>query len=330
MELREAIRRNILYPAQKIVLGTNRVLNNYQEVVWLIGDGRSGTTWVSDLINNDGRYREMFEPFHPELIADMDFLIPHHYARTKSSDKHLEEVAFQVFTGRFTDYRVDFHAVNRSLSYKGLLIKDIFANLFSYWVSQRFPNLKIVLLIRNPFAVALSKRKHKTWFWATNPLDLLKQDSLYQDYLHPFEEIIRETSRKESFILNQILIWSIIHYVPLHQFSRENIHVSFYEDLLMDPNQEVSEILAFINKNKMSGTHTNIAQESIHTPSRFSKEFNASSKISHISSWENQLSREEIDAGMRILEHFGLGDLYDKHSMPNRDSLNKIMTPGSS
>ena len=32
--------------------------------VFLLGDGRSGTTWFSELVNFEGNYWEVFEPFH--------------------------------------------------------------------------------------------------------------------------------------------------------------------------------------------------------------------------------------------------------------------------
>ena len=55
------------------VMAANYYLGSYQDAIWLVGEARSGTTWVSDLINWDKRYREMFEPFHPTFSEKFRF-----------------------------------------------------------------------------------------------------------------------------------------------------------------------------------------------------------------------------------------------------------------
>ena len=307
---------------RKWALIANYWLNNYEEVIWLIGDGRSGTTWVSDLINYDKRYREMFEPFHPRLIKGMNFLSPHQYIRPYDSNKQLEIIASSVFSGKFRNPRVD--KGNRSFLYKGLLIKDIFANLFSYWASFRFPKVKIILLIRNPFSVALSKYKSKNWFWVTEPLDLLEQYSLYEDYLHPFEDIIRRTSREGNFVSCQILIWSIINYVPLRQFKQGQLKIIFYEEAFLKPLCEVSKIFRFVRPG-IENHHINLDRKSVNCLSHTAgPESNLLKGTSPITSWKNELTYQQIDAGLKILQCFGFAELYDDNSMPQWNVLSNI------
>jgi len=305
--------------ARNAVLHANRWLNNYDDVIWLIGDGRSGTTWVSDLINHDKKYREMFEPFHPKLVDGMGFLLPHQYVRAHETSIQLEKAASDVFSGKLTHKRVD--SVNRSLVYKGLLIKDIFANLFSYWASVHFPKLKIILLIRNPFSVALSKYITKNWFWVTDPMVLLNQADLYEDYLYQFEEIIRKTSSKNDYILNQVLIWSIINYVPLRQFKPGQIHIVFYEQIYADPSREISRLFRSDSPNNQ----LIIDEQIVRRPSRVAgEESNILRGISPVSSWKNVLTVQQIDAGFKILEEFGFEKVYGVSPMPNRQALYEI------
>jgi len=322
MKIGKAIKSKVIPPVRDFSLIANYWLNNYREVIWLIGDGRSGTTWVSDLINHDKSYREMFEPFHPRLVNGMNFLLPHQYIRPGDSNKQLEKIASDVFSGKFRNPRVD--SDNRPLFYKGLLIKDIFANLFSYWASLHFAKVKIILLIRNPFSVALSKYKLKNWFWATEPLDLLKQYPLYEDYLHPFEDLIRRTSREGNYVSCQILIWSIINYVPLRQFKQGQIQVIFYEEVFVKPSQEVSKIFRFVrptNENHFMA----LGRESVNRLSRVAgPHSNVTRGTSPITSWKNELTSHQIDAGLNILQCFGFADLYDDNSMPKWHVLNNI------
>ena len=37
--------------------------------VLLAGSGRSGTTWMSRIINHGNPYRDIFEPFHPQHVG---------------------------------------------------------------------------------------------------------------------------------------------------------------------------------------------------------------------------------------------------------------------
>src|SRR5688572_637852 len=67
-----------LMPAAKFrikraILAANYRLGNYRERLWLIGDGRSGTTWAANLLNHRGRYRQLFEPFHPQMVSAASF-----------------------------------------------------------------------------------------------------------------------------------------------------------------------------------------------------------------------------------------------------------------
>ncbi len=308
--------------SRKVVLNANYVFNNYNEVVWLIGDGRSGTTWVSDLINHDMRYRELFEPFHPKLVEQMDCIVPHQYLRLHDSNETLRALASDIFCGKFIHPRVD--ATNQSFLYKGLLVKDIFANLFSYWAVSQFPDVKPVLLIRNPFSVALSKYKKRSWFWATEPLELLKQSDLYEDYLSPFEDVIKRVSSEKNYILNQILIWSIINYVPLRQFSPGSIHICFYENIYKEPNQEISKILRFV-RGAEERSELELPKEVIDRASRvIGTESNLLSKTSPVTGWRNELTPKQIDEGLEILKHFGFENLYDGNSMPNMEVLRNI------
>jgi len=171
----------------------------------------------------------MFEPFHPQMVSQASFLRPHLYVRPNATDERLRTFAANVLSGRFSHRHVD--AANGAFSYRGLLIKDIFANLFAYWASLQFPGVKVTLLLRNPFAVALSKSRKRHRYWLTEPLDLLGQQDLREDFLGPFEDTIRETSATGNYLLKQILIWSINNYVPLRQFSPGQLHVTFYEDV---------------------------------------------------------------------------------------------------
>lgn len=304
-----------------LALRLNYWFGNYRDTLWLIGDGRSGTTWVSSLINFDSYYREMFEPFHPTMVREMDFLLPHQYVRPDEKNERLEKISRQIFNGSFTNPRVD--NKSRPRVYKGLLIKDIFASLFARWASDLFPEVKIVLLIRHPYSVALSKAKKlgKKWYWGLDLKALLEQRTLFDDYLHPFNEIIQKTSKEDDPFQKLVLLWAVNNYVPLRQFKKEQIHILFYEDVFLNPQKEISEVLTYAGRTAPN-LNTDLFDKAFITPSRVSgNDSNIIKGSSPIDPWKHELSSKQIMEGEKILEYFGLHELYNEDGLPDQKAI---------
>lgn len=299
----------------------NYRLGRYNDVVWLVGDGRSGTTWVSDLINWNGKRREMFEPFHPRCVQATSQFHRHQYLRPDDTTNELSAVLRDIFSGRFQHPRVDNE--NAAVLHHGLLIKDIFANLLIGWVNQNIRSIKKILLIRNPFSVALSKRKTKHWGWADKPQRFLHQTELCQDHLEEFTDLILGVN--DDYLQRQLMIWSIIHLVPFRQLNRNDIFILFYENLHMDPDAELLRILKFIN-NGQSTTIDSQLLDVFHRPSRvYRRDSRRVSRKSLTAGWKDELSRRQIDDGLRVLDRFGLADIYGDGAIPDRDAVARYM-----
>jgi len=311
----------IVYTINRPLFEYNYSRNRYNEVVWLIGDGRSGTTWLSTLLKYNNRYREMFEPFHP-IPGNGVRVKAHQYIRPGDRLNPLYPMASNVFDGKYSHHRVDFG--NLRIRYDGLLIKDIFANLFARWAKEHFPSVRIVLLIRNPFSVALSKQKKPTWYWATDPKIFLDQDELVSDYLQPYYDLIAGCG--DDYIERQLLIWSIIHHIPLQQFERGQICPVFYEDLYCSPSTEMARVTGYI-RNTDTAVRLQLPDKLIRRPSRVSgKESTLRSGRSPIDSWKQELTARQIDRGYEIMDRFNLADLYGEDGMPNHGVVDAFLS----
>jgi hypothetical protein len=305
---------------QSYVMTVNSCLNRIQDVTWLVGDGRSGTTWATGLINWDRRCCEMNEPFHPRCVKAMKNLRLHEYIRPEDSGHELLPVASKVFSGRLRHPRVTWN--NHALTYRSLVIKDVFVNLLACWAARHFPDLKIVLLIRNPFAVALSKWKTRHWRWMTDPKEFLDQKALLEDYLRPFEDLI--ATERDDFIERQVLIWAIIHYVPLLQFKPGQIHIAFYENLIEHPEQELARLFGYLTPESADRMTAGALQIRTRPSSMALDRGKLNRDQWPIGQWKEALSAEQISRGMRILARFGLDRLYDD-ARPREDPF-----PGAS
>lgn len=320
------LRSRLVDIPRRTVLRLNARLGRYaDQVIWLIGDARSGTTWVSDLINHDTHYRDMFEPIRPSRVDPTSFLTPQQYVRPGDRYPQLEVLMGDIFSGMFTHPRVD--TANKRPLYGGLLVKDCFANLFARWAWLNFPSVRPVLLIRNPFAVALSKQKKPRWYWPTDPADLVSQDALMEDHLEPYRDVLTRTAADGDDIQCMLATWAVINMVPLRQFRRDELHVCFYEEIYDAPEQRLRELYDFTDP---SGKRSDfrLDRATVERPSRMASERSTIvTNTSPLTTWKDELTSEQIDSGLALLTELGVGDLYGDGVVPERGVLDRLWSP---
>jgi hypothetical protein len=278
---------------------------NEQNTIFLAGTGRSGTTWVSNVINYRKSYREMFEPFRPKTVPEVAHFKNKQYIRPDSQDPRFLEPVKAILAGRISNWWVDqyntrFFATRR-------LIKDIRANLFLKWLHTQFPKIPIVLLLRHPCAVALSKRKLK---WQIYMETFLSQPELMEDYLEPFAEVMACT---ENEFDKHVLDWCIETYVPLKQFKPGEIHLIFYENFCLEPEQEARRLFQFLG----IPYDPQRVQQVIRRPSELSQ---PDSPIQNggdlVSSWMKHITPQETQRAIQLLRLFGLDQIYGSGPLP--------------
>lgn len=297
-----------------------------KEIIWVVGDGRSGSTWLQEMINYDNNYRYMFEPFHPVTAGEIRDIGYYKYIRPEYKDEAFYDLASKVFSGRFYHPRV---IRGGRIHSRKLLIKDIFGNLLIKWVGKFFPRVRKILIMRHPFATALSKQKLKDWEWMTEPVQFFEQPELYQDWLMPFEDLIRKT---EGFFEKQVLIWSIVHHIPLKQLDRRDIFLVFYEQLCSHPENELKRLSSYLYNVGRERDLDPRLLEKINEPSFTSRKDSAINRGDNLCDvWRQDLSDSQIDNGMEILRAFGLDRIYNESLMPNREAAESILKePGDS
>ena len=286
---------------------------DYRQTVFLAGTGRSGTTWVGEIINSRNDFRVMFEPFHQkkvDLVSDWNYK---QYLRCNNrSDKFLKP-ATSILSGKIRNKWID--QLNRRFYSRKRLIKDIRAQLILKWIKHNFPEIPIILLLRHPCAIANSKLKLG---WDTNLEDFLVQDNLMDDFLNPFKKELEDTHDPFD---KHIFMWCIENYIPLKQFSEGEILVVFYENLCRNPQDEIEKIMLFIGEKFSLEMLRNVKK-----PSALSRKDSAViSNTSLVDSWRKSISEEQTERTSEILSIFGLQVIYDKSSLPllsGQESLN--------
>lgn len=277
---------------------------DYRNTIFIAGTGRSGTTWLEEIVNFGHDHRVLFEPFHAHEIPLVAHWRYRQYLRPDDDDERYLDPARRILSGRVRHPWVD--QFNHKHFVTRRLLKDIRANLILFWMRRHFPEIPIILLLRHPCAVAHSKLKLG---WRTHLDDFLAQPHLVEDFLAPHVQMLE--SARDDFE-RHILLWCVENWVPLQQFSPGDIHVCFYEDFCVDPESEARRLLDYLDRPfdpRLLG--------SIRRPSALS---HAHSAIltggSMLDSWRKGIDERRIRRAVELLGQFGLDRIYDHGSRP--------------
>lgn len=250
----------------------------------------------------------MFEPYHPLLAKEFKTYNYHQYFDKLEENDPILLQYNRVFKGQYYSERVERNnhkSVQYNKAYKHLLVKDIYANLFTHSVFVHLKEIKIILLIRNPFAVCSSIMERKEWGWPNDISLFLEDQHLMKNHLHLFRDLMMEIHKTGSYLEKQMLVWSIINYVPIKQFQPQEMYILFYDKLRENPIHELGLLFEFIDNKKQIFEMTEI-EELLNRPSRVSR-----GGMSKQNEWKDNYSEKEIKRCLDILEKFEFDKLYN-------------------
>lgn len=202
------------------------------DVTLILGSGRSGTTWLTELAaaGTDGRI--IFEPLHPKCVRGRMALPRRPYLPPDQACTEMRSVFDPVFDGSLRSIWSDLY--NDRFSYRHRVIKEIRANLCLGWIAKTYPQVRIALIVRNPINVAQSQMAggwpvELSWFHA--------QPELLRD--HPFLAA-PELNRCETQFKRNIAHWAVENRVALDQLEcsvaeRQRVRLFSYDTLKDDP-----------------------------------------------------------------------------------------------
>lgn len=282
-------------------------------VVFLAGSARSGTTWLSNLINFKNDYRYIFEPFWGEKVQMCRAFGTRQYLRSGTDDERYLGPARAIISGRVRNKWAD--QFNQNFDNRRILVKDIRANLILYWLRNWFPGMRFILLLRHPCAVALSRMRLQ---WKADLVRFSSQRDLVTDYLQPF--LLELDSASDEFN-KHVTSWCIENYVPLKLFAGHELHVAWYEYLCVEPRENLERLFSFLGSSLDERVF-----ERLREPSPVS--WNTSAVLAgadRVHGWKRQVTESQIRRASEILDRFGLSVLYSDDPLPNRDGLQAFL-----
>ncbi|GAB4403125.1 MAG: hypothetical protein OHK003_30860 [Anaerolineales bacterium] len=282
--------------------------------ILLFGSGRSGTTWITDVLCALPGVQQIFEPLFPpwnervRQITGWDKRDPYIrgiYLRPEEEYPEWEDLWHRILTGKFRNYWTDYKRT--SWFPNRFLIKEVRANLMLGWLYRKFQP-SILYIMRHPCAVVYS-RLAAPQPWHADVQDALRQEKLVEDYLKPWAaEIERETDRLGA----HAVWWTVENLVALRQLQGIPHALLFYEDLILHPHEVLENLLPWLGVERIPKKVFDLLPQ----PSRMSNHTLAYRDAQdRLSRWQTSLSVEEQ---MRILvwaERLGV-NAYDTQPHP--------------
>lgn len=281
---------------------------DHRSSVFLAGSGRSGTTWVSAVINHRNAYRLVFEPFHPGRVRMMQGFRRKQYLRPDDRREEYLGPARSALSGELRSLWTDRY--NNKLVARRRLIKEIRANLLLGWMRENFPGMPMILLLRHPCAVVASRL---SLGWRDVLSETMEQEDLVEDFLLPVEAEIR--AARDPFE-RHLFSWCIENYVPLRQFGPGEIHLAFYEEFLVRPEHELRRLFSFLGEDFDERAYRALAR-----PSPLSR----NPEVPSLDAWRRSVTDRQLERAAEILGLFGLDQLYGEGTMP--DPSGALMGP---
>ena len=307
----------------------------------IVGSGRSGTTWVQDVLARANGYATAFEPLHPDAVPEMAAYACR-YLRVDDDCGELELFLEKVFSGKLRDtwityrvrpdrlaFRMNYLADTRSayewwrrwkklarhyLQFrhdrgKPVLVKFIRANLMLPWLLAHF-DLRVAAIVRHPGAVVESKLRLGGDDW--DPGKVIEryrsQTSLRDDLLDDHSDIF---DRQLSLAGEQALIWCIENKLLLDQAAEWGVFLGYYEELLDASDEGAWQ--SFVNELGLKNIPDAVLRRSAsQQASALTSQHGI--KSSHCGAWLSRLSAAQIDDIQRVLDAFEI-DQYSMSSM---------------
>ncbi|MDB9961754.1 sulfotransferase domain-containing protein [Oceanihabitans sp.] len=203
-------------------------MSKFNKHIVIVGTARSGTSWLSETMASQHRYRMLFEPEH-ETQTKKGYLLCDKWITSQTASKEVRQYLVQVFSNRVDS---DWIAQNSNRKFKRhlwpcipkkIIIKFVRANLMATFISETY-GIPVIHLLRNPYDVIKSQQKVK-FPWLYDLSHFAKQDALVALIKDQFE---LDITRYEAFSDIKILTlrWCIENVLPLEVFEDYTKHVT--------------------------------------------------------------------------------------------------------
>lgn len=273
--------------------------------VVLFGIGRSGTTWLGQVIASAG-LRYIFEPeaywdYLPKEERSNHDVYPrsHRYLRADEETKYHKFLVDSLSGVYANDVTV---RANPNASRN--VIKVIRYNMIVPWVVKNM-DVHSLFLLRDPMATISSQ--FSCDFETTVPLltSYFDNEQLYEDHLDEFRDLIAaadSSKGRKKYIEYLTILWCVQMYVAKRQGVFEDVYTLAYRDLMNDPYKILWDI-----SERFSLSFKFSELDKVLTKKSFTTHGDSKNKNHDpLTKWKSVFEGDEIKMITKIISQFGL------------------------
>ena len=212
--------------------------------VWLLSDGRSGSTWFAQLLNFQHRFHVEHEPIHrdfnPRLLDQPLMPFP--------DDGALESHYLPLFEDILAGHHVTHRFGERRGGNHGLVIRDIHGLLIAPRLLAALPQLQPAIIVRHPAEVAASKLALADWAWFTNVAHYLEDRTVRRELTGLGHLIAAATTPYRRYVIH----WAASHRYFFSAVSPRSLPIIRYPGTRAEMARGVDQVLAGLGQNHTS------------------------------------------------------------------------------
>lgn len=268
------------------------------DTVFVSGTGRSGTTWVAEVLSKQMNFTLVNEPFNvgPNQEwrpSEFGFEKVNYWPQSidKECKKYINNVAFgKELHLSWGDFDPLEFATSNGYVVKAVLVNPCFAKVLKVTGSPG------VFLIRHPCGVVSSQQNHPGWAHFSKQSRKLPAE-VARDYPR-FEAVFNSISSQLEVLA---FWWAVENIIPLRTPRPHPWELVSYESLVRDPVGEFARLIESVD-----GESPSLKQlkRDVQKPSSSTREYSQPGK-SPTSIWKERLSPKEVDTIYRVVEECG-------------------------
>jgi len=223
------------------------ILPEMNKPIFIFGLGRSGTTWVSDIVSKYSGRLVLFEPLHPKLFGDVRTTIYRESALTTDLIRHIDGILNKHIKHDWllrnhppsTIDKVDpkyvetIWSLSEIIGLKSIRLNTSFASLVEHY------SARAIYIIRHPLAV-IASIQNRPHFW---------EDLGWREHWSQLNNEVGDSNFKKisagcsSHIEQLAFVWGYLNLQALKQLDMIKKKPVFYEDLYANPFEHVKVLL---------------------------------------------------------------------------------------
>lgn len=304
---------------------THLARGDTRDSVLLASVGRSGTTWLGNILSSLKGYKLLFEPLRPENPSEYEARYRHRpYIDSCEQSPRLRQALEDAFTGRITQsYKWDFKSDGRTgmllehLLNRKVVVKSTRCLRILPWIHRNFDLKGTIILIRHPCAVISSMLRSEGWEYkklSEDGVSSFKQAVAHQapeEVIDRFGSAIVEATTNAEILAH---MWSLDYHIALRHHRRTKgqfTRLVTYEELVRHGKKIVKSLCKYLGEEPNEEMMSQLNQAS----RTASGEFSPTKMSGQLQKWKAQLSEETIESILSVVRFYDIG-LYDADMMP--------------